>query len=285
MVAEQRIAKVLGDGFRGLVVQAYEQLHRVELNVALVKTFTGRGAGEHVGAGVLAEEQGGCVDPRASAFPACNARRFEEVLAHGFKGFNDRAFVADRRTGLFGGADDDLDRALDLLADDGLVVEVTALEKARQYGLDFKVFFLELFRHRFDDLAGRAIEQVPVVADVGDEMSVELERDKPSASRVFKQDFDKAFAIDRAFLAEDGFAAFIVHAVVEFEIVVVDEVAGQSAGALLDVVFGVVAFAEGEQFHQFAGEVFVGTLLAVLVVVEELDHRGVADDAQCEFFE
>ena len=57
-----------------------------------------------------------------------------------------------------------------------------------------------------------------------------------------------------------------------------DGPAGEGAGALEDVGFGVVADAEGEEFEQFAAPVFVGGVLVVLVVVQPEDHGGVAGE-------
>ena len=54
-------------------------------------------------------------------------------------------------------------------------------------------------------------------------------------------------------------------------------IARQRAGNFLDVFFCVVTLAEHEQFEQFAGEVLVGLFFAVVVVVEVVEHRGVAD--------
>src|SRR5690606_39358059 len=78
---------------------------------------------------------------------------------------------------------------------------------------------------------------------------------------------------------EDELVAPVVLLALEDEGVVVVGVAGQGAGALLDVAFRVVALAEREQLEQLAGEVLVGVRAAVEGVVEVLEHRRVADDA------
>ena len=54
--------------------------------------------------------------------------------------------------------------------------------------------------------------------------------------------------------------------------------AGKGARGLLDVLLAVVAFAEREKLHHFAGEILVRRALAVLRVVEIDDHRRVARD-------
>jgi hypothetical protein len=74
--------------------------------------------------------------------------------------------------------------------------------------------------------------------------------------------------------------ALVVVLVVEDELVVPERVPGEGAGALLDVVLGVVADAQAEQLHELAGEVLVGAPDARVVVVEVGEHRGVADDPE-----
>ena len=65
---------------------------------------------------------------------------------------------------------------------------------------------------------------------------------------------------------------------VEDEFAVGCRPAGERAGRFFDVGFGVVAFAEAEQFQQFAAVVFVGAAFDVAVRVEPDQHRGVAAD-------
>jgi hypothetical protein len=64
-----------------------------------------------------------------------------------------------------------------------------------------------------------------------------------------------------------------------------DRPAGQRAGAFLDVLLGVMADAEREQFHQFAGQVLVGMLLAIGRSIEpdqdcRIAHHGVEQFAE-----
>jgi hypothetical protein len=55
-----------------------------------------------------------------------------------------------------------------------------------------------------------------------------------------------------------------------------DDPPGERPGTAAHVFLGVaVAVAEGEQFHEFAGEVFVGGLCRVGLPVEPTQHRGV----------
>ena len=58
--------------------------------------------------------------------------------------------------------------------------------------------------------------------------------------------------------------------------------AGEGAGRLADVGLGVVADAEGEQFHQLAGVVLVRLALDVAVGVEPDEHGRVAAHRQQE---
>src|SRR5204863_9674462 len=81
-------------------------------------------------------------------------------------------------------------------------------------------------------------------------------------------------------LSEDGLFAVVMAARLEDEFIILEGVARERASALLDVILGVVvALAKSEELHQFAREVLVGMGLVVLVVVEELQHRRIADDA------
>ena len=58
----------------------------------------------------------------------------------------------------------------------------------------------------------------------------------------------------------------------------VDFQAGEGTRGFLDVLLGVVAFAEGEKLHQLAGEVFVRLLFAAFLQIEVAHHGGVAHD-------
>ena len=53
---------------------------------------------------------------------------------------------------------------------------------------------------------------------------------------------------------------------------------GKAPCQLLDVLFGVVAFPETEQFHQLACVVFVRMRLAIRRGVQVQEHRGVFGD-------
>ncbi len=54
----------------------------------------------------------------------------------------------------------------------------------------------------------------------------------------------------------------------------------KSPRRLLDVLLGIVASPQGEKLQQLSGEVFVGAALAVLLVVEKLQHGRILGDGQ-----
>ena len=58
----------------------------------------------------------------------------------------------------------------------------------------------------------------------------------------------------------------------------IDPVTGEGPGSLLDVVLGVIADAEGEEFHQLPGKVFVRMILLALSGIQPDEHRRVARD-------
>ncbi len=100
-----------------------------------------------------------------------------------------------------------------------------------------------------------------------------------------ENDVDDVGTVEVAAVAEEVFDAVIVFLGVEEEAVSGVGPTGEGAGGFLDVLFGVVADAEGEEFHEFAGVVFVGSGFFVLVVVEVFEHGGVLGDFEGEGFE
>ena len=58
----------------------------------------------------------------------------------------------------------------------------------------------------------------------------------------------------------------------------VELIAGECAGGLADVLLGVVALAEGEEFHHLAGEVFIGFAFFRILGVQINHHRGIHED-------
>ena len=59
----------------------------------------------------------------------------------------------------------------------------------------------------------------------------------------------------------------------------------KAQGGLFDVVFAIIADAQGEEFHQFAGVIFIGMLFAVLRVVEVIEHGGIFADGMDQMSE
>ena len=64
-----------------------------------------------------------------------------------------------------------------------------------------------------------------------------------------------------------------------YAVVPADAPAGKGGrDALHDVVFGVVAYAQGVELHQLAGPVFVGVFLGAVAIIEVYQHRRVFGD-------
>jgi hypothetical protein len=95
--------------------------------------------------------------------------------------------------------------------------------------------------------------------------------------RLAQQHVQHVVAIKVALLAEDGFVAVVMQigAVDKLEILV-QRPAGKGAGGFADVLFAVMAFAQGKQLHHFAGKVFIGLALAVIHRVQIAHHGRVA---------
>ena len=92
-------------------------------------------------------------------------------------------------------------------------------------------------------------------------------------------DVDDIVAVEVAGLSEEGLVAEVVLALVEEELGLALQLpAGEGPGRLADIVFGVVADAEAEEFHELAGVVLVGGRLLVGAAVEINHHRRVARD-------
>ena len=95
-----------------------------------------------------------------------------------------------------------------------------------------------------------------------------------------EQNVDDVIGIKTPDTAKNGLGPIVVAPGLELEFEVPQltvRIARQRAGDFPDVFFGVVAFAEDEQLEQFAGEVLVGLFFAIVVVVEVVEHRRVAD--------
>ena len=110
-----------------------------------------------------------------------------------------------------------------------------------------------------------------------DEKAPELLSDKSRALGLRDNDIDDVIAGERPRLAEEG-----LHSGVEVSLLEqkgarlrLHPVSGEGAGGFLDVLLGVVTLSQREEFHDFAGEVFVGMILPALAQIEPPDHRGI----------
>lgn len=124
-------------------------------------------------------------------------------------------------------------------------------------------------------------------AVVTEEPSAQLFADEPDCAGVGDEPVEDRVAFGFAGLGEalahDGDGRGVVEPGLELE----DPVggvawfpdsapSGEGSGEFVDVGFGVAAIdADGVEFEQFAGEVYVVSSGVVLVVVEEVHHRGV----------
>ena len=107
---------------------------------------------------------------------------------------------------------------------------------------------------------------------------------------LFEDDVDNVLSVEVSGASEEGLLTVVVLFGPELESPVESvkrrpgylggyRPAGEGAGALEDVFFGVVADAEREQLKQFASPVLVRGALVVLVVVQPEDHGRVLGDA------
>ena len=234
-------------------------------------------ARQQVQGGVLADEEGGRVDPLAAAFPPLDGGRVEETLSHEPARLVEFAEVSRRCMERPDALDDQLRRALDARSMVLLVVEMLGEEQLAEHGLEFPLALDKGVRH----LPKHALLGLGEPAgSIVDEVAVEFFADEPRGRWTREDQFDEVVAVPVATAAEDPLAALVVVPSVELELVVAKRVSSEGACPLLDVVLGIApALAEGEEFHQFPGKVLVRTVAVVLVVVEVLDHRRVSDDA------
>ena len=163
------------------------------------------------------------------------------------------------------------------------MVKVRAAEELRQHRLHLVVAGAEVRGHGAYHgvtrlaLRGREI----VLRRVVHQEAVQLAADEFAACRLGQGQARELVTRPVAFLAEDGLRPGVVVSLAVDEVVVLEGVARECAGAGLDVRLGVaVAFAQDEEFEKFARQVLVGSALAALVIVQVLDHRGVADHLQ-----
>ena len=200
-------------------------------------------------------------------------------MAHGvelLEGGFDAGFAAAHADEGVDGADEEIDGGFDFGAVGEVGEEEAAGEHVAEDGLDFPLGFEEFGGVVVDDFLWR----------VGvDEFAEEFVGDAAWAGGVVEDEVDDGFIVEFSSLAEDGFFAVVELLGVEFGVVAFDAPAGEGAGDFLDVLLGVVADAEGEEFHEFAGVVFVGFAFAVLFAVEPDEHGGVVADGEEEVAE
>ena len=96
---------------------------------------------------------------------------------------------------------------------------------------------------------------------------------------VRQKHIDQTLAIQRTCRAQDRLVAGVVLGHVKRILVVAHRTAGQRTCSGLHIRFAVRAYAEAEQLHQLARQVFVRSPAAIGGVVEVHQHRRIAHDA------
>ena len=163
-------------------------------------------------------------------------------------------------------AERELDRTLDALAKGMGGEEVFRREHGAEQGGEVVIVLPQLLTERFQQGVGSVL----VLAD---ERAVQLADEEAGARLLLEQNIDHVAAVPVAGAAKDGLRPLVVKAFVELVAFAVSVPAGESAGGFADVLLGVIADAEREQFHHFTGVVLVGVGLHVAVRVE-VDQHG-----------
>src|SRR5438034_4768733 len=74
-------------------------------------------------------------------------------------------------------------------------------------------------------------------------------------------------------LTQKSFLAIVVLSFAEYKLSVKSRApSGKSPGTFFNIVLSVIATSKGEQFHHFACKIFIRMVLAVLVIVQKIDH-------------
>jgi hypothetical protein len=171
---------------------------------------------------------------------------------------------------------DELNRTLDDRCPTLGGIEVPAPEKLAEDGRQSVLRSSERLGHSFDDLPALRIRTSRSIVD---EESIELLAKEYRRFGAREQDVHEVVAVECAPSSEDQLLAGVVSLLPKLEGIVGEGESGQGSGALPDVRLGVtVPFAQYEEFHQFAGEILVGSSLLILIAVEILEHRGIPDD-------
>ena len=245
--------------------------------IAIPCTGLAVSAGEEVEQDILPDKQRRRVDPLPSTFPSLDGRGIEDVLPHEGAGF-----IELRKITIWSPErSDSLDGQLNGTFDDGpgvfRIVEVFGEKELTKEGLEFPVGLPKFRRHFSNHGLLCAIEAVGCIVH---KVAVQLFTDEIRGAGASEDELHEVMSIPPATLAEDRLHAIVVIPFQILELIIEERVSRQCACALLDVVLAVASsLAEGKQFHQFPSEIFIGTVAIVLVVVEVLDHRWIADDA------
>ena len=140
---------------------------------------------------------------------------------------------------------------------------------------------------------------------VGDEEVVHVARYESPGRLLLADDPDYIFAVQVAGVSEEGLFAVVMifgtvleapseasigpigvaHRPQHHVLGVRQRPAGEGAGALLDVVFRVVAYSHREQLQQFSAPVLVYGVLVIVLVVEPDDHSRVAGEFEQQVVE
>ena len=221
--------------------------------------------------------------------PSLDAGGIVEALAHEHRLQGD-VFPVGMRLGQRSGhperAGHNLGRVEDVLIH-GLLEEV-GRENRPQNGLDFVVVLDEDLADCPDGLgvARRLNRPCGDLRLVLDEEVVEMARDEDVARGLPDDDVYDVETVELAGVPQVVLLGTVM--VLGVELVVpqvgapeepvdlgVEGPAGEGAGGLVDVLFGVVADTQGEELHELAAPVLVGRSLVVLLVVEPVEHRRV----------
>ena len=117
------------------------------------------------------------------------------------------------------------------------------------------------------------------------EIIPDLGRDEPRGLRLRHDLLHHIVAVEVAGATEKRLETVVVkeRAVNEFFGQAIQRPTGQGAGGFGDILFGVMAFAEGKKFHVLAREILVRMRLAALRLVEPDQHRRILAGVREQF--
>ncbi len=183
-------------------------------------------------------------------------------LAHPIERADDRRLDVGDAEELVG-ADDELDRALHERAVGAVRIEDLRAQERRDHGRHVEVVLT--------DERGKLVDQFRFGIGIDEELE-QLGGVELRCRRLLEEDVDDVVAVEVSGAAEERLRAVVVLGGVEIELARAprERETGKGAGALAHVLFGVVADAQGEEFHQLAREIFVGMSFEAARVVEPL---------------